>query len=448
MEKVSSSPLIKPNLLRSIVFMNHSNHNDSASFPTNQMKEKILIVDDLPDNVRLLSNTLSDKGYEIRCAISGSIAMMGIAADKPDLILLDITMPDMDGFEICRALKEKPETADIPIIFISALGEVLDKVKAFEVGGADYITKPFQLGEVLARVHHQLEISRLRTRISSQNHKLQETLQQLRETQDELLQSEKMAALGSLVAGISHEVNTPMGAALLGASTLEKETQKVSESLAQNDLRRSTLERYFKMATDCGQLVVANLQRAEELIQSFKNISVDQTNLRVRNFAIKPYIQDILTSLKPTLKRAPHQIQLIGSNDLMISSYPGAVSQIITNLLLNSLTHAYSDGELGKITITLSQPSTNTSTLEYRDDGNGIPPANLNRIFELFFTTAHHPNQGDGLGLYLVHDLVTQKLQGSIEVNSTLGEGTQFTIKMPSFVPANEKLGINLGLTE
>lgn len=407
------------------------------------MRENILIVDDLPNNVRLLSHTLSQEGYEIRGAISGKTAMMGIAADKPDLILLDITMPDMDGFEVCKALKSNPETSDIPIIFISALGEVLDKVKAFEVGGADYITKPFKLGEVLARVNHQLEISRLRTRLSSQNQQLQETLRKLRETQDELLQSEKMAALGSLVAGISHEVNTPMGAALIGASTLEQETQKISLSLESNDLKRSTLEQYLKVATDCSQIVFSNLQRAGELLQSFKKISVDQTNLRIRNFAIKPYIQDILVSLKPTLNRAPHNIKIIGSNDLTISSYPGAISQIITNLLLNSLNHAYSDGELGNITIAVNQPSPNQITLEYKDDGQGIPVANLTKIFEPFFTTARHPNQGDGLGLHLVHDLVTQKLQGSITVESRLGEGSLFTITMPSFVKPNDMLGIS-----
>ncbi len=428
--------------------MTRSSHDESDSSAKNQIKEKILIVDDLPDNVRLLSNTLSKEGYEIRGAISGATAMMGIAADKPDLILLDITMPGMDGFEVCKTLKRSIETADIPIIFISALGEVLDKVKAFEVGGADYITKPFKIGEVLARVNHQLEISRLRSRLSSQNQKLQETLKKLRETQDELLQSEKMAALGSLVAGISHEVNTPMGAALIGASTLEKETKKVFLGLQKNDLKRSTLEKYLRVATECSQLVVVNLQRAGELIQSFKKISVDQTNLRVRNFALKPYIQDILISLKPTLKRAPHNIHIIGSNDLTISSYPGAISQIITNLLLNSLTHAYAEGELGNITITLSQPTSNQITLEYQDDGYGIPIANLPRIFEPFFTTAHHPNQGDGLGLHLVHDLVTQKLQGSIQVASTLGEGSIFTITMPSFVQPNEMLSINLGVTE
>ncbi|NEQ51885.1 MAG: EAL domain-containing protein [Leptolyngbya sp. SIO3F4] len=152
------------------------------------IKTKILIVDDLPDNLRLLSTTLIREGFDVRSAISGSLAIMGIAADPPDLILLDISMPDMDGFEVCRHLKTNVKTADIPIIFISALGDALDKVKAFELGGADYITKPFNIAEVLARVYLQLELQALKNKLQTQNQQLRTTLQQQKSVESQIRQ--------------------------------------------------------------------------------------------------------------------------------------------------------------------------------------------------------------------------------------------------------------------
>ena len=148
----------------------------SDNNPNIKSSATILVVDDVPENLRLLSTTLTQAGYEVRSAINGRVAMMSIAVDPPDLILLDVTMPEMDGFEVCSQLKADPKTAELPIIFISALGEVLDKVKAFEVGGADYITKPFQIGEVLARVHHQLELGNLKKQLQGHNQQLQTAL--------------------------------------------------------------------------------------------------------------------------------------------------------------------------------------------------------------------------------------------------------------------------------
>lgn len=151
--------------------------------PLTDTPATILIVDDVPENLRLLSMTLARAGYDVRNAINGNLAMMAITVDPPDLILLDISMPDIDGFEVCRQLKGELNTSEIPIIFITALGEALDKVTAFEVGGADYITKPFQIAEVLARVQHQLELRNLKNQLRTQNQKLKETLRQQQEAE-------------------------------------------------------------------------------------------------------------------------------------------------------------------------------------------------------------------------------------------------------------------------
>lgn len=175
-------------------------------------KGNIVVVDDTPDNLRLLGNILRKEGYKVRLIPNGELALSGVELLPPDLILLDVMMPDMNGYEVCQRLKASEHSQDVPVIFISAINEVSDKVKAFEAGGVDYITKPFQVREVLARVETHLKIHFLQKNLLDKNQELEITLEQLKATQNQLVQSEKMAALGQLVAGIAHEINTPLGA--------------------------------------------------------------------------------------------------------------------------------------------------------------------------------------------------------------------------------------------
>lgn len=187
-----------------------------------QAKANILVVDDTPANLRLLVGILAEQGYTVRPARDGFQAL-SIAQKVPvDLILLDIMMPEMNGYEVCSQLKTDDELKNIPVIFISAINDVLDKVKAFGVGGVDYITKPFQVEEVLARVETHLALQHFRKSLEVKNEELAKTLHQLNATQDELIQSAKMAALGQLVASVAHEINTPLGAIRSSVSNISK----------------------------------------------------------------------------------------------------------------------------------------------------------------------------------------------------------------------------------
>jgi len=191
----------------------------------------ILVVDGTPANLGLLSSILTKEGYRVRPAPNGRMALRAAHNDPPDLILLDINMPEMDGFEVCRKLKDDVRLTSIPVLFISALTETADKVKAFNTGGLDYITKPFQAEEVLARVDTHLKIRRYQLELNRKSESLQKALDELKAAQDQLVQTEKMASLGVLTAGIAHEINNPINFIKTSAHALSRDMEDIRRLL-------------------------------------------------------------------------------------------------------------------------------------------------------------------------------------------------------------------------
>jgi signal transduction histidine kinase/purine-cytosine permease-like protein len=258
---------------------------------------------------------------------------------------------------------------------------------------------------------------------------LEQTLHNLQQAEAQLIQSEKMAALGGLVAGIAHEINTPIGIGITAASLLVEKMTAFYEYCQSSTMKRSEVEKFLNIAQRSSRLTLTNLNRAAQLVQSFKQVAVDQSSESKRVFNLSTYLKEILLQLSPKLNATQHRVEVLGDRQLSLNSYPGAFSQMVTNLVMNSLIHAYSPEESGHIRLTLSQTDTQV-IFEYADDGQGIPPEDLGKIFEPFFTTKRGQG-GSGLGLHIVYNLVTQKLGGTIQCESEFGGGTKFVVKLP-----------------
>ncbi|WP_274364577.1 sensor histidine kinase [Paenibacillus thermotolerans] len=254
-------------------------------------------------------------------------------------------------------------------------------------------------------------------------------MQTIQTAQNQLVESEKMVALGSLVAGVSHEINTPVGVGVTAASYLEEKTKQFAEIYEQNQMKRSDLEEYMKTVRETASMLLTNLHRASELIRSFKQVAVDRSVDAKRKFQVSGYIKEILTSLQPNLKKTKHRVVVEGDERIELFSDPGALSQIITNLIMNSLIHAYSSDDEGTISIHIREDG-RQAVITYADDGKGMPEDVVKRIFEPFFTT-NRGKGGTGLGMHIVYNLVTQSLGGTVKVDSALGKGTRFTILIP-----------------
>lgn len=297
-------------------------------------------------------------------------------------------------------------------------------------------------GTVAAVIGTAVDISERRTMelsLQAERDRAEQALLTLQEAQTSLIRSEKLASLGSLVAGIAHEVNTPVGVSLTGASHLEKEVAALQHRLDERSLTMTDLQAFLDTAKEATALLVSSNQRAADLIHSFKQVAVDQTSGHRRVFRLAEYIDEVLLSLRPKFKKTRHRVMVDCPPDLEMDSYPGALSQVLTNLLINSLIHGFAGREDGDITIAVKavggaadradSPADRIEML-YKDNGIGIRPEVLPRVFDPFFTTRRGAG-GSGLGLNIVYNIVVRTLGGTVDLQSSPGNGVCFLIRVP-----------------
>jgi len=253
---------------------------------------------------------------------------------------------------------------------------------------------------------------------------------ELRDTQASLIQAEKLASLAQLVAGVAHEVNTPIGVTLTAITHLAEEVGKMRTLFEENRVRRSDFQDFLDVAWESTRMILSNIERAGGLIQSFKQVAVDQASGERRAFDLAAYVEEVLLSLRPRLRRTRVTVTTDIAADLLVDSYPGAFAQVLSNLIINALVHAYDEGQTGRITLTAREEPGGWVAMRYADDGKGIPKDIRDRVFEPFFTTKRGAG-ASGLGLSICANIMTATMEGSIALDGAEGRGTRFVLRFP-----------------
>lgn len=414
----------------------------------------ILIVDDKLENIRLLSSFLSTQQYQVRKAINGQSALMAARTITPDLILLDINMPGMNGYEVCEHLKREPELHAVPIIFLSASSDLGDKVRAFEVGGVDYITKPFQLEEVLVRVRTQLTIRELQKQLETKNMALNQALDNLKEAQVGLIQQEKMSTLKKVVSGVAHEINNPLSFIAGNINPIREYSHSLLELIdlyqrKYGDKDPEIIDLLNKIELD---FLVSDLNKTlDSIANGAERISTVVLALRiftrldesgVKSIDMHDCLDNTLTLLHHRLSPTQPNINPIevykDYGELpLITCYAEQLTQAVFNLLCNAIDAV--ELKRSNISDPLYEPQISIHTrivdgnqlvLQIKDNGIGITEASQSHLFEPFFTTKS-AGQGVGLGLATSQRIVEEMHKGNLTYYSQAGKGSEFVIQMP-----------------
>ncbi|OUC11687.1 MAG: hybrid sensor histidine kinase/response regulator [Alkalinema sp. CACIAM 70d] len=421
----------------------------------------ILLVDDNPTNLKVLSEAIQGNTWKALMATDGESAIEQAEYAHPDLILLDVMMPGIDGFETCRRLKANPLTQDIPIIFMTALSETMDKVRGLELGAVDYITKPFQQEEVIARLKLHLQISQLthtlEQRVQERTAELSQSLSQLQQAQIQLVQSEKMSMLGQLVAGIGHEINNPIGFIRGNITPMQDYIQDLF------DLIHLYQEKFPNPGAEILDMVemIDIDYLAEDLPKIMRSMEqgvdrLQEISLSLRTFAradiaskvefvMAEGVDSTIMLLRHRLKANEKRPEIVIVKEFNtvppINCYPGQLNQVFMNIIANAIdafdelnqNRSYKEIEacpnVITITITLDDSKENV-IVRIKDNGMGIPPELQEQIFDPSFTTKA-VGKGTGLGLAISHQIIVEKHGGQLKCQAMPNEGTEFIITLP-----------------
>ncbi len=437
----------------------------------NYEKATILIVDDNPTNLKVLSETISALGWEILIATDGESAIEQAEYAQPDLILLDVMMPGMDGFKTCKELKQKSATEDIPIIFLTALTDQFNKVLGLSIGAVDYITKPFQLDEVLAKIQVHLKLRFLTKQLESQNQQLDKlveertkelsiTLAQLKQSQLNLVQSEKLSTLGELVAGVAHEINNPLSFIIGNFDFLHNYINAVIQHIQLYE--QNYPHPVIDITKNARLIELENILEDIPKIMSSMNVGLERINYlsdSLRNFSrsdiSKKAFSDIHEGINSTLIILSHrlkgnkfrsEIEVIKDYGKLplIECYPEQINQVFMNLIANAIDaidESYqklantkgSDNirKMNKVFIkTAFNPEDKLLIVTIKDHGIGMSAEVQQQVFEQFFTTKPR-GKGTGLGLSISCQIIEEQHNGKLKCDSVLGEGTEFSIEIP-----------------
>lgn len=320
-----------------------------------------------------------------------------------------------------------------------ALGHITDSVYNLAQGDLNvtvpYIGRTDEMG-ILAQgleifKNTAVERERLLSAVEEARKTAEAAVKHLEITQKQLVEREKMASLGGLVAGVAHEINTPVGVSLTAATHLAAETKKVQSSFEAQTLNAEDLQHYIDTASECSALISSNANRASDLIRSFKQVAVDQTGDQQRRFNLRQYIDEVVLSLRPHYKKTKHKIVVDCPDDITLDTRPGPLAQIFTNLIVNSIIHGFENMDQGKITIKAARHGTDWVAFEYSDNGQGVTPEVREKIFDPFFTTKRSGG-GSGLGMMIVYNAITRQLQGEVEISSRPKSGLTLIMRIPA----------------
>ncbi|WDD99533.1 sensor histidine kinase [Thalassomonas actiniarum] len=294
-----------------------------------------------------------------------------------------------------------------------------------------HITKQDNAEQQILKLNHELEdkVSQRTEALKESNQELLSTLEKLHQFQGQLVESEKMASLGDMVAGVAHEVNTPIGLGVTASTLLSDRLNAIKDAFENKTLKSSQLKKFLNEGQENVAIVYRNLNRAADLISSFKRVAVDQSSEQDRTFNVKELINEVFLTLAPQIKQKPFELELNCPGDLVVISKPGPINQILINLIVNSILHGFEGKDDGVISITVMNLSGQLH-INYRDNGTGVSQSIKGKIFDPFITTKRGAG-GSGLGLHLVYNLVTQALGGSIQFESEINKGVSFDIHFP-----------------